>query len=164
MIAEYYTRALSLAYGLAFAGGLLWLVIWRDGVQWRKIARAYPMTGEAPAERRWLQTVCLSDGGLAFNSYHGIITAGLRPDGVMLRMLVAPPGVYPPIFVPFSEMEFTERRWFLRKDAVWISTRQVPGISIVVFDKLRDRIREGAAGRPLPAKRARPVAATNWPN
>lgn len=164
MIAELYARALSLAYGLAFAGGILWVVTWRDGMKWRKIAAAYPLTGEEPAERRWLQTVCLSDGGLAFNSYRGVVTVGLAPDGVMLRMLVSPPGVYPPIFVPFSDMDFTERRWFLRNDAMWISMRQVPGVSIVVFDKLRDRIREGAAGQIGPAKRARPIAATSWPN
>ena len=166
-LSEVIARAISLTYGLAVAGGLFGFVAYRSSWRWRRLAKAYATQEDMPAAKQWMQTVVLHGSGIAFNNYRGTVTVGVGHGGLMLRALgPVPSPFHAPLLIPFQDIAFTKRNWFLNRGVWEITTRQVPDVRLIIHSRTRDWIdAQAVAGtsrrHPAPPKRA---TSATWPN
>lgn len=151
-------RAGSLATGFAMAASAFAWLVWCDSWRWRQLAAVYASDREllrAP-ERRFASLV-LHGRAMAFNLYRGTVTLQADRWGVYIRVrpMFLPFPFYEPLFIPFSDIQVTPRRWYSIAQAFEIETAKVPGIKLVIRDSAADWINRHSAGRFA----ARPYAA-----
>lgn len=136
------------AFGLFVAAGLYGGLMYRNSERWRLLATAYGRDWEpAPAVRHMREAVLY--GGLpAFQTYKGILSVGVFPDGIAMKIML-PFGVFhPPIFVPFSDITGWQQDWYLNAASVELTFEKCPDIKILMPTSQIEWVRE-VAGAPF---------------
>lgn len=163
---EIFARFYALGLGLVIGGGALALVIWRDSWRWRQLAEAYETSAEPQGPRKRFATVILHCRGVAYNSYHSMVTLHVGRNGIWLlfRPFLLTLPFFRPLYIPFADLQATLQTWMLIHKTVELETAKVPGLKITVWQRTADWIDDESGGHlGLPAQGARGLAAS-WPN
>ncbi|MEO1614761.1 MAG: hypothetical protein AAFV88_02865 [Planctomycetota bacterium] len=143
MIAQFF----ALIFGHAIAIGFFSMIWRRNSYRWRLLARQYAVDNrdDAPpitnVERRRLQNAILLGGGLpGWNSYLGITTVGVVPQGIVLELMLPFSIGYPALLLPFGDVEVTPRKWYLNCESVQYVMAKEPSVQIVFDEALQNWI------------------------
>lgn len=163
---EIFVRFYTLGFGLVFGGGALAVVIWRDSWRWRQLAAVYEATTMPQGPQRRFSTVILHGRGVAYNSYHSMVTLHADRNGVWLlfRPFLLTIPFFKPLYIPFTDLQATPRRWMLVSKAVELEASKAPGLKLVLWQRGADWIEDQSGGRlGLETRQASRMAAS-WPH
>ncbi|WP_442482197.1 hypothetical protein [Aeoliella sp. SH292] len=114
--------------------------------RWTRLAQAYPAADAAECfGTRTMQTVILVGGDSGWNSYKGIVTVGVTPAGILLRVMRPFSIFHPPLLIPFRDCQCEPRRWYLIK-SVQYTLRRVRNVQLIVYADLQEWIVSQAGG------------------
>lgn len=91
-----------------------------------------------------MQTVILVGGDIGWNSYSGITTVGVAPEGLLLKLMPLFAAFHPPLLIPYSELSIQPKRWYLIGKTHECTLRRVSDVRIVIHDELLEWIRSKA--------------------
>ncbi|KCZ49616.1 MULTISPECIES: hypothetical protein [unclassified Hyphomonas] len=163
---EIFARFYALGFGLVVGGGALAIVIWRDSWRWRQLAEAYESAAEPEGPRKRFSTVILHGRGVAYNSYHSMVTLHVDRKGIWLlfRPFLLNIPIFKPLYIPFADLQATPQSWMLIHRTVELETGKTPGLKIVVWQRTADWIDEQSGGRLGLFSRQASRMAASWPN
>jgi hypothetical protein len=122
-------------FPLIFAGfwiGIGFLLSWIGG--WQALAGRYRATQSFTGERFWMKSAAM--GGVG---YRNSVNLGADSSGLYLAVFPLFRAGHPPLFIPWSDISFSEeRRWLLR--GVRLQFREAPGVSLLIPTNLAKRI------------------------
>lgn len=132
------------AFGLAVGFGAL-AFLWRRvaTVRWQPLAEHYRRPSGTPRKVLRMQTLIILCAAPAYERYSGIVNVGVCERGVHLSLFPPWSLFHSPLFIPYSDISATKRRWFLLA-AVEITARKAPQTKIVVYPELWQWIEEQA--------------------
>ena len=163
---ELFARFYALGFGLVVGGGALAVVIWRDSWRWRQLAAAYETTKLPEGARKHFMTVILHGRGVAYNSYHSMVTIHVDRAGLWLsfRPFLLSVPFFKPLYIPFADLQATPQTWMLISSAVELETSKVPGLKLVIWERTADWIEEESGGRLGLLSRQASQMAASWPH
>ncbi len=125
-------QAFLFLYGLAFFVAIYGMVLYRTAFRWQHLAKHYERPWRSTPAIKHLQTAALYGEGVALNTYSGIVTLGVHPDGLAIKLL-EPFGVFhPPLFIPYEEITAHRQNWYLNAKSVELEFRRIPDIKVVM--------------------------------
>lgn len=135
-LTQFINSVITHAFGLAFVAGILGFMWYRvASLRWHPFAEHYGQVRETPSECKWMQRVIIHGDAFAHHSYSGIVTVGVSRTGVHFSLLPPWSIFHQPLFIPYSDMTGSERRWYLF-NAIEIETRKAGNIRMVVYPEL----------------------------
>lgn len=118
--------------GLAVFVILIRWALWAKTRQWCHLARRYPGSARSePFETRSFQSGVLFGFG-SFNSMNGIMTADVSRSGVVLRAVPPFSLVYPPLLIPYDEIQGWRTTWYLDAPSSELQFRNAPEVKMIV--------------------------------
>lgn len=102
---------LSQLVGVGFVLALIAGMYKANARRWGRLARAYRVTGHLPSHAETgMQTIILLGGDLGWNSYRGITTVGVAPEGLLLKLMPPFSIFHPPLLIPYSDLSIEPKR------------------------------------------------------
>lgn len=132
--------------------GVLRLVWKSNATRWNRLARAY--AADAPLAckaRRHLQSVILVGGGIAFNSYRGIVRVGATNEGMTLSLLPPWSFFHPPLLIPYGDIRIQPTSWYLNTKSFKCSFADASDVEVLVDEELMEWVEAQAARLPRDA-------------
>src|SRR5579872_6088914 len=127
--------ALWHGFPLIFAGlwmGIGLLLSWIGG--WQALAGRYRATQPFTGERFWMKSAAMGSVG-----YRNSVNLGADSSGLYLAVFPLFRVGHPPLFIPWSDISFSEeRRWLLK--GVRLQFREAPVVSLLIPTPLATRI------------------------
>ena len=125
-------RFAMLIYGTAFAAGLLGFMSWRHGHRWRRLATFYPGNGKEVGERFHMESIFLYADHEVYNHHQGTVIVTIAENGIGLRMMLPLNALYPPIFIPVSDIRLVQENWLLMGPVCQMRFWQCPELNLVM--------------------------------
>ena len=118
--------------------GTCWLI---GQVGWARLAARFPAEA-APADAAPVRTLRFVSGRLGLATYNGVLTVGLRPDGLRLSVFVLFRPGHAPAFVPWDAITSAEpsRLLWTKQVRLRIGTPHVATLTLParVVDAMRE--------------------------
>lgn len=136
-------------YGVFF--GLMYGIWKANARRWTRLARKYGCIDGSLSEesqcfaKRTMQTVILVGGDVGWNSYKGIVTVGVTPEGILLQLMPPFSTFHRPLLIPFRDSRVEPKQWYLFGKSFQYSVAQVSDVQIIVHDELQHWIESQAA-------------------
>ncbi len=146
MIEQWFLPMLGSCIPVALALGM-----WKaNSRRWRRLAREYRVTGDLPsqAESR-MQTLILVGGDIGWNSYKGITTVAVTPEGILLKLMPPFSAFHPPLLIPYSDLTLEPKRWYVIGETYQGTLSRVSDVQFYIDDKLVDWIKSEATSFAL---------------
>ncbi|MEM8944583.1 MAG: hypothetical protein AAGD11_05305 [Planctomycetota bacterium] len=134
------TLLLNLVGVSVFVGSLA--MVWTANARrWNRLALPY-CDDRPPIDStlRQMQSLVLVGGGIAFNSYKGIVTVGISSDGISLRLFAPFSVFHPPLLIPYQDIQVEPTSWYLNCSSFRYSFAAVDDVEMIVDDTLKDWI------------------------
>ncbi|MDB2438522.1 hypothetical protein N9W89_07375 [Hellea sp.] len=144
---ELVQQIFSALLGLVMVGGLMAFMYKRDAGDWEKLHAVYGRDWTPPPDKRWLGNMLLYSEGRPAKAYNAGITIGVYPDGIGLRPL---PWLVPfqkPIFIPISDIQGWQQKWYLNAKSVELAFRKIPEMRLIMPAKDVEWIMSKTQGR-----------------
>ncbi|TWT43167.1 hypothetical protein [Botrimarina hoheduenensis] len=121
--------------------------------RWHRLADVYraPETLPPGAQTHW-QTVFLVGGDIGWNSYRGILTVGVTPQGLLLKLMPLFSLLHPPLLIPYADLSLEPKRWYLIGKTHQMTVRRVSDVQLIVHDTLVDWIKTQASTLAVAAR------------
>ena len=136
-----------MVFGLGVGAGLYTLVLYRKAHFWRKLADIYGSDWRPAPMQKHMRQGALYGTGIAFQSYSGILSIGVHPDGLALKVMLPFSAFHPPLFVPFKEISGWKQDWYLNGESTELSFRQAPDVRFVLPAEDAHWIQDASRGR-----------------
>ncbi len=158
---EALSQILLLLFGLGVFAAFYGSMLYRTAFRWRNLAEFYERPWRETPAKRHLQSATFYGNGVALNTYNGIVTLGVHPDGLALKLLDPFSAFHPPLFVPYDEIKGHKQNWYLNSKAYELEFRQFQDIKIVMPADQVDWIQSSSGGQldldeQLPDHKERP--------
>jgi len=109
---------------------------------WWDLAKAYPLDHEFPEKQSWrAPQVFLS----ALGTYRNLVHVGVDREGLYLRVAPLFRVAHPPIFVPWKDISYSQKKRFFR-EMTKFRFRHKPDIPVHLPIQLTNKVAEAAAG------------------
>lgn len=137
-------------FGYSVFFGLLYAIWKANARRWSRLAKEYGASEDHRADanvyaKQTMQTVILVGGHVGWNSYKGIATVSVTPDGIMLSLMPPFSIFHQPLLIPFRDSSVQPRRWYLFGTSYQYTLAKVDNVQIIVCDDLQGWIETQAA-------------------
>jgi hypothetical protein len=122
-------------FGLAVAVSVFLFVLKRNAMRWTALAEEFgPPQDDPLVKRKFMDVIVHAQSGI-FNSYKGITTFGVHPDGVSFSLWGPFAIFHEPFFVPFQRMKVSGRDWYVNAASVNIDVGSPEGFELITDRK-----------------------------
>lgn len=112
--------------------------IWKANARrWNRLAAEYRApAGIKCAAESTMQTVILVGGRVGWNSYKGIVKAGVTEEGILLRLMYPFSCFHPPLLIPYGDNQIEPRKWYVVGKTSQLTLRKVGNVQVIIHDEL----------------------------
>lgn len=129
---EFVQQIFSALFGFLMVGGLVAFILKRDAIDWEKLHDVYGRDWRTPSLKKSAGNMLLYSEGRPAKSYHTGLTIGVYADGIGLRPLGLYGAFQKPIFVPFSDIEGWQQKWYLNSKSIELAFRKRPEMRLIM--------------------------------
>ncbi|QDU90824.1 hypothetical protein Pla175_42370 [Pirellulimonas nuda] len=131
--------------GVGFVIALIAGMYKANARRWGRLASAYRVSEQLPSySESAMQTIILVGGDFGWNSYRGITTVGVAPEGLLLKLMPPFSTFHPPLLIPYSDLSIEPKRWYLIGKSHQCTLRRVDDVRIIIDDKVLEWIKSEA--------------------
>lgn len=134
-------------FGLSIFAGLMYGILKAHARRWTRLARVYKAVSPGDftnAATKRMQTIILTGGQLAYNSYKGIATVSVTAEGLLFRMMPLFSIFHPPLLVPFRDISVAPKKWYLIGKTFQLTFASVHNVQMIVHSELMEWIEDQA--------------------
>lgn len=146
-MADLIQKTITFIFGAVFVVTICGFIYKRHAEEWEVLAGIYGRSWKKPIAVKKRRSMVLYAKGKPARTYAGILTIGVYSDGIGLKPIRWLAPFHRPIFVPFTDIEGWQQRWYWDAKSVELSFVKAPSLrTIMPSSQIAWVSAQGAAG------------------
>jgi len=131
-MAEILQKVITFLFGTTFVVIICAFIYKRHAEEWEVLADVYGRNWRQPLAIKKMRSMVLYAKGKPARTYAGILTIGVYSDGIGLKPIRWLAPFHRPIFVPFTDIEGWQQRWYWDAKSVELSFTKAPSLRTIM--------------------------------